>query len=480
MYPGIFTKKKFFFIFILVSCQLISVNAQESFGIVSSNYAGINSLAINPGNISGSKLFLDINLFYADLFIQNNYLYINKNENKILRLLKDPPDSLAEFRKMLNEFSSNDKKNAFLNFRSIGPSIMMIFGKHGFAFSNIYRSVGSIADVPYLAANLGIFGFQDNPLKFVSFEAYNFSISEMAWMEINLNYSYILSSNGKNQWSAGIALKRLNGIAAAYFVNHKLDYAVTYDSTLIDIFFEADYGYSLPFDYKLNSFDLDQLFKGKGIGFDFGIVYQKNIKNNPYYGFDHMKEQKYADYKYRFGFSLLDVGYINFKENARTYEFKDASTDWESLNEINFNNLFQINNDLSYAFYNDSSLSLKNNNFKMSLPTAFSFQFDYNIINNWFINAVFIQGINLGNNYFNRPSQLAATFRYESDAIEFCIPFSLYRMNKPRIGFAFKIYNLTIGTDNLYGLFNSETFSGISFYLALKLSFAKGRKVVTF
>ena len=56
------------------------MKSQEMWGIVNSNYAGINSTYINPAGIADQKIWLDINLITVDAFFENNNLYIPKEE----------------------------------------------------------------------------------------------------------------------------------------------------------------------------------------------------------------------------------------------------------------------------------------------------------------------------------------------------------------------------------------------------------------
>ncbi len=467
------------FLFVLIILYT-PVNAQEMLGLVNGNYSGTNSLLINPGYLTCSKLYLDINLFTTNLFFQNNYLYIDRSEDKIFDILKDPPKSLSSTRQFIHELENDEKKSAFYNLRIYGLSAMLVLGRHSFAISNSIRSAGSIIDVPYMAANLGLFGIADNPLHYRSFEAEEFMLIDLTWEEFNLSYAYILNATGKNQWSIGVTIKNMFGIAGGYFLNNKIDYSVSNDSISININFDGEYAYSLPLDYTDNSFTSDNLYKGYNVGFDFGIYYQKNIKANPYFGVDKIKEQKFNEYNYRIGLSLLDVGCIKFKENAKHYVYNDASTDWQNLNALSFTNLDQYNKDISYAFYSDSNLTLYNNQFSVCLPTAMSIQLDFNLMKNWYLNGIYFQGINLGEICIKRPSQLSVSIRYESKLFAFCIPFSLYEVKSPRIGIAVKVYYLTIGTDKLNNLFNYKSFSGLDFYASVKIPFAKGRKLAKF
>ncbi len=68
------------------------VNAQEMWGVVNGNYAGINSTMINPSSMMHSKLYMDINIATADVFFENNAFYIHREDYKPLSFLKADAD----------------------------------------------------------------------------------------------------------------------------------------------------------------------------------------------------------------------------------------------------------------------------------------------------------------------------------------------------------------------------------------------------
>ena len=75
---------------------MLTGRAQEMWGVVNSNYAGINSSLINPANLLHSKLYLDINIVTADFFFENNALYIHKGDYKPFAFLRSD-DNLPEY-----------------------------------------------------------------------------------------------------------------------------------------------------------------------------------------------------------------------------------------------------------------------------------------------------------------------------------------------------------------------------------------------
>jgi hypothetical protein len=112
-----------------------SGKAQEMHGYVNSNYAGITGSLINPTSILTSKVYLDINLLGLHLNVDNNYIYLAKDEYKFSRFLSTNP----ELPKHIDEISGDEReyydryntdlKNAYTQIRVLGPSAMFATGR---------------------------------------------------------------------------------------------------------------------------------------------------------------------------------------------------------------------------------------------------------------------------------------------------------------------------------------------------------------
>ena len=77
---------------ILLTYFTFNVASQEMWGVVNSNYAGINSNLINPAGMVDSKYWLDINIVTLDAFGENNSLYVPHEELYFLEVLSPAAD----------------------------------------------------------------------------------------------------------------------------------------------------------------------------------------------------------------------------------------------------------------------------------------------------------------------------------------------------------------------------------------------------
>ena len=464
-------------ILLLFIIVLIPVKAQEMLGIVNSNYAGSVGSIINPSSIVNSKLYMDINLVTADIFAQNNYLYIHGEDYKLFQFLKRDPEfpMYGENNQAFDHYLNEKLKYGFSNVRIIGPSAMVVKGNHAFALTTGVRTMVSLNRIPYEIANFAYEGLY-YPSQFnINYNDHDFDMTAMAWGEIGLTYAYIFKKIYNNQFSAGITLKRLFGYSGGYMRVNNIDYVVPNDSTADIRNLDAEVGYSLPLNYYNNDFPDDgKFFKGGGFGLDIGITYQKKARGYSNRKYNKLCQQPYEDYVYRIGISIIDIGSIKFKENAQKHVYDNVSTYWEEIDTLKYHNIHELSQTISNQFYGDPDESLKSNKISISLPAAFSFQVDYHYNKNWYINSTFIYPVKLGKISLRRPSQISITPRYEKMHYEFAVPISLYDFKQPRIGLSVRLYFLTIGTDKLGGFFGFNDFTGMDIYFSVKINFQKG------
>lgn len=452
--------------------------AQEMLGIVNSSRAGISGSIINPAVSVTSPFYIDISFVAADIFAENNYLYLAKNEYKFSRFFSKssafpthgPDNNLIAY----DNYSIPDKK-AFAQFRLVGPSFAVTVGRHSFGFVSGARAVMSLRNVPYELAKFMFTSLDYPPQNDINYvDNRNIYNAEMAWMENGFNYSYIFKQQSLDCWSAGITIKDLRGFAGGYLYTENINYTFLDKDTLIVNNIYAEGGYALPLDYQSNSFSANPLFKGKGIGVDLGVIYQKKKKYVQTTHLGKLCAQTYVPYQYKIGVSLLDIGRIKFTQNAQKFFLDNTSTYWPGLSSTGFTNMNDLTSTLSNHFYGNSTDIQQGNEIKISLPTTLSVQVDVNYYKNWYVNGTLVYPIQFSKSGLKQPALLAVSPRYETKLFEASLPLSLYDWTKPRIGLSARFMGFTIGTEKLGGYFHFTNFTGIDFYFGLKLSLNKG------
>jgi hypothetical protein len=450
-------------------------------GTTLGNYSGVNGLQLNPSSMMNSKPYLDINLLALDVFVQNNFLYMDKHEYQFTSFFKsgnELPSHLEQYGTGLRNFYIyNDKnvRNIYVQLRINGPGAMMVYGNQAFAITTGVRSVSSGRKIPYEIANFSYMGLNYVPQHNINYQDNRpFKAGEMTWAEIGLSYAYTFHARNLNKISAGITIRRLFGYSGAYVNGNNVDYIVPNDSTISIHNFNGQVGYSLPVNYDNNGLWNDKLFTGGGFSGDIGITYTRlsSVYSEDY--FTTLCSQQYNNYLYRLGVSLIDVGAIRFNTHAEKYSIDDKGSYWDKVNRFHYRSIHQLMDTVSYKFYGDSQASFRGNSFYMWLPSALSIQFDYHYFKNWYVNASLIYGFDLSAVSVSRPSEIAITPRYESRGFEANLPVSLYDWNKLRIGLSLRYYYVTIGTEKLGQFFRISNFTGLDFYLALHFFIDKG------
>lgn len=455
---------------------------QEMLGTVLGNYSGVNGIQLNPSSIHNSKTYLDVQLLAADVFVKNNYLYISRNEYRFSNFFKagyQVPYHDEEYgtgERPFYHYTNTLDKNAFLNLRINGPGAMLIWGRHGFAITTALRTVVSMHNVPYDVTNFSYLGLNYLPQQDINYKNIKpFSGAALEWGEIGLSYSYMIMERGFDELSAGISVRKLFGSAGFYASSRNLDYFVPDDSTMSIKNIDVKAGLCLPVDYNSNQFSLKPLIKGGGFGFDFGITYKRLKSNTQQQYLNSLCEQKYRDYIYRVGISLIDIGAIRFRTNAINYHIDNRSSYWDNLDDMEFQDVNHLLDTISWKFYGDYTSAYSGTKFLIWLPSALSLQFDYHYMNNWYINACLVYGFNLSRGSLIRPTLLVITPRYETSWLETNIPVTLYDWRRLLLGLSIRIYGFTIGTENLGGYFHFNDFTGLDFYCSIKFFLEKGK-----
>jgi hypothetical protein len=455
--------------------------SQEMLGATLGNYSGVNGLQLNPASMAGSKPYLDINLLAMDVFVQNNFLYMDKHEYRLTSFFKSSvelPSHPEEYgTEIRNFYTYNNKygKNVFVQLRVNGPGAMMVYGKHAFAITTGARAFVSAKHVPYELANFAYLGLNYVPQHNINYKDNRpFKAGELAWAEIGLSYSYTFHARNLDKFTAGITVRRLFGYSGSYVKVNRVDYVVPNDSTISVHNINAQVGYSLPVDYDQNGMWNGKLFTGHGFSGDIGVTYTRlsGIYSEDY--FSTLCSQQYNDYLYRIGVALIDVGAIRFNTHSEKYSIDDKSAYWDDVDIFHFSSIHQLMDTVSYKFYGENKASARGTSFYMWLPSALSVQFDYHYSRNWYVNASLIYGFDLSPASVSRGSEIAITPRYESRSFEASLPVSLYDWNKLRIGLALRYYYLTVGTEKLGQFFRVSNFTGLDLYIALHFFIDKG------
>lgn len=448
--------------------------AQEMFGLINGTRSGISGARINPAFIADSRNWLDVNIFTLDVFEENNFLYIPSDEYYVGKLFQQTPNWRDyEGKPFLDFYEKNRKWDLFTQVYAQLPSAMINLGDHGFGIQFNFRQHANLMNVDNPISKFMVEGIDFEPQQNILYTSEGLSFRQASWLEAGLSYAYVFKKIARHHWSAGITVKKLFGVNSFFLDTKNTEFIVYNDSTLHVRATDLQYGYSPSPGSGNEVIDFSEgIFNGNGWSFDLGVVYQMKTEGNGEKRFNRPCEQKYDNYIFKLGLSLIDLGWIDYKRNAVHRSAEQTEIYWTNLNSYDFSGIGDFTQDL--GLHASPAPASVDDQFRLFLPTAASVQFDYRFYPGWYANATLIHGIPVGELRMTMPSIVAITPRYETRWLEVNLPFMLYDWYRPRMGFAVRVFNVTIGTDYLNTLFGFRDFTGLDIYLAIKIKFEKG------
>ena len=444
-------------VFVLLLLFSSASNGQELWGIANSNYAGQMGLTMNPASVVGEPFRWEFHLFSFDVNAANNYIYLKKGRGALpLSDSKDEPTT--------DRYTTSDKWSFGSTFFK-APAFLYSQKKYGIAFSTSLRGGYSAVDVPWHLAKFAKEGFEYDPLQSYFFEGGNVKVGMISWQETAITVGALVVDDGSNYLTFGLTGKNNRGFEAAYVNLNSVTYNSAADSLLIVQNINMNYGHSLPED---NEYQLANILKrrGKGWGINAGVQYIRNRNANFYRPCSNNEEKPYD---FKIGVSIIDLGYMTFNREARTFQFDNLSTDWFYIDTAKFIDVSQVDSMFSAQFTGKPANTRYLRSFQIATPAAVSLQFDYALDNHFFVNVSAIQRIVLNRIALRRMNQLSITPRYERKRFEIAIPISFYEQFKPRVGVGVRYGILTIGSDMLSPLFGFTDSYGADFYLGLSI-----------
>lgn len=434
---------------------ILSAQAQENLGIANSNYAGTDGVYINPSSIVDSKVFLDIRIVGASAFLHNNYIYLPKEDFYF------PRDIGKAFPEPLDKYNGRNKYG-YMDVAAHLPAFTLSIGDHGFGFHADVRSITGAYNVPQSVAKFAYEGLNYNPQHLTQFDEKNFFGNSMSFAEFGLSYGFILKKFNRELVTVGITGKYLVGFMGAGFDVKEGSFQVLDDEDMVVSNFDGELGYASGWG------------SGKGVGVDIGFTYKRMMEDVTHYS-PHTKAGgcKTADYKWKIGASLLDVGRVKFNRNTTHQTYSTASTYWANYDTTTVTDVNSTGDVISGQFVEGVDVVTKNH-YNSWLPVAGSVQFDYNLGKNFYINSTLVQGIRFpGMLTSMRPNLISVTPRYERKRFEVAMPVSLVHFQYPQFGLMLRLNNLVIGTDRLSTyLFNWDVY-GADIYFTLKVPIFK-------
>ncbi len=482
--------KRYFFtslssVFLLVLFISSTAIAQEFLGYSASNYAGVNSVFLQPAAVVDSRFIVDLNLIGGSTTLSNNYVRVNVKE--LIREGYPELDSNYTFQDYrfdnVFERTSNKNKNVYLAQNVMGPSLMVTINKkNAFAITTRARAVLNVDNFLKDFIELGLSEFTDSTLLNQELRLNSSRISTMAWAEIGGTYGRVIFNKDKHFLKAGITLKYLMGAASFYLYNE--DVAVTffagdslslYDPTVSanDAVFRTGVSEGIDFDEDIDVSQFISEIPGRGIGLDIGAVYEYRPDYADYMiGEDEMRYKN--KYMVRAEVSIVDIGSIKFDKHP---EFYDFGLNWQNYN------LSNISVDEEGHWLDSlgvTRLSDDERTYRMTLPTSYYAAVDYRPFKkvDFYLNAsAFMATRNYNNvNKIRDISRFTFTPRYEKWWFGLGLPISYNSFGYATFGTYLQLGPFFVGSADVWNYFLSDKVQGFNMYGGVRIPIPYGKK----
>ncbi len=486
---------RFLFVFSFFTCS-----AQHWLGISSSNYAGTNSQYLNPANIVDSRFKLYVNFAGNGIFLNNNYLsynapysFLSLITNSVSNKYRNEQGLIIWKDSYYSEKLNGQPKDIHIGGDVRGPSFLYSNKTNttAFGFSSRWRYQLDLTGVSEQTARIIRFGTDPVELQNVPYIDQKAQLSTNGFLEMAATFGAVLKDDEEDFWKAGISVKRLVGMFNTHADLQSADYtnlplpSPPNREILFARRLQAVYGYTTEEATKFKitpSWLFGGASAGSGWGVDIGVAYeyrpdiQKLKLSNPKGG-GRYNDPKKNKYKFRISAALNDVGFIRYKNPNLVREFDIDRTN-VTFSYVQFD---KQGSAVGATNAVNRTLNLQpNDNFRaftVMLPTTMNLSFDYYYKKNWYINALWIQGLR-GNGYLNISPQsvLAITPRYEKKWVEVAIPIGLLdNYSTLSLGLSARVGPVIVGTDHLGGLLNIGRPHGLDFYFALYAPFFQAK-----
>ncbi len=450
-------------------------NAQFFYGLRSSNWGGVTNISYNPA-IADNRYKFDMNIIAAGVTFSNNYLGFKRS-------VLFNPSSLGvdsfQYKGDVKEFLNGRQKNVYQSFQIQGPlSFIVSFGKYnrnaiGVSYhANFVTNFDGVGEEAARFAYYGLTGPSVDNFR-NRFSNKDLSINAMGWMDYGLTYSRVIIDEPKHMFKLGGTLKLLQGLGAAYMYSNNFEYQFNSDDTLNIYNTDVSYGHSRNFNFTQDgykpSFDFKQA--SPTVGADLGFVYEYRPNKEKYrYTMDGRDDNYRRDqnlYLLQAGFTVTDIGAVNFARDSGSQDLHADIRDWYIKN-LNFTNgVNGFDDTLRAKFDLKDTFGV----FKVWLPTRFNFWLDVNVGKGFGFNAsATISPVIAGrNNQVHHLNTFGVTPHYDHAWFGAYLPFSFNNFGNVNLGVTLRMGPVIIGTQDILGLFAKKYIKNADVHIALKI-----------
>ena len=446
---------------LIVLFSIVKMNAQSYMGYIPDNYAGVQGVLFNPASIVDSRFKTDINLFSTSSSLNNDYYGAS---------LFDLTSSSFDFDK--DGVKTPRKNNGGIIYSDImGPSFMFnIAPKHSIAIYTRARAVVNANNINGELISQFSDGF-DGAVSFAPIDVGSPKIVGHTWAEVGASYAAVLWQSDQHFLKGGFTAKYLIGGVNSYVDGNNLTVAFiqTGDPATSPLITTGTVTIGSNPDFIVGDEDVKFNSDSKGVGADFGLIYEWR----PDYESYDLSKAKAADnnfrdlnkYKLRFGVSVTDIGYINYKNMRQdTYNINGvvSAQDIEDSDFDNFGDFLESHYGAPVTTYRD---------YKTNLPTMLHMDVDWNMYKKFYLNMTGNLSLvdKLDSNQTYSQNTWMLTPRYETRWFTFSLPINYMEYSGMQVGTGLRFGPLFVGSSSLITNVFSKESKGADVYFGFKI-----------
>ncbi len=476
-------------LFISVFAFASFIQAQQPLGMVISDYNTPYAVSMNPAMVASQyKNRVFFNWWGTSLDIQSNFANESgwRRRPSSLKMDQSWVPSTQDARWNLNYLNETYGPSLYVMAdNSVGVGIG-VKGVSGFNFSGVNPQLGRLLQQGRGAWD-GVLG---NTISQNSSMAFNTEKYQEWYVSFG---SYVGDADAKRGVRAlkwGVTGKILVGMGAAHLASSQLNVKYNGNNAFLIQDIMATYHYTdqtsasntmvRPLGLKFD------LMSGIGTGIDLGFMYEyRPGAERTYSGISECDQQLNRTYRWKFGASLNDVGFIQYDGSAYAVSATNVNYTADSIfaiqqlysaNESSLNHFDQMGAAASSLGANPKS------SFTSYTPMALNVQWDYRF-NKWHLGAYWTQNLKpLDMPGLRRTSTISIVPRRQEERFEYGFPITIIRdYQQLNVGAYLRVGPLVVGSNNLAGLGrflgNSGT-NGANFYIGFRSKLENCSKTV--
>ena len=490
---------------ILLIFPFSSICSQDFLSGMNDNYMGINQAALQPAAIADSRFKTDINLVGFNTDLYNDALQFKS------KWFYDPlgymyTNSWWVDNTYLSGANGKDK-NMIMSQSLAGPGFMLtIKDKHAIGLTTRTRSIINVDDV---SEPLFTFFYNRDPQYMNQwYSDRDVRAVQHVFSDYGLLYATEILNTGPHFLKAGVTVKLLQGLGAAYLQTDSLFYYI--DGTNGTSTYPRSWNspnIHAGLSGNWNAYDNDgshvflndyQFIAKPSVGLDLGVVYEFRPDYMKFrYDMDGQKGLERKDknkYLLKVGISVLDIGRLKYKKEANSFDFIAEfttnyqkyqpgdtgipdSTYWLEGQPADYRFMDYYLNFVDTIYQRSlSGMGVQKSagneeRFSVSLPTAISLQVDVHITDGLYANLTTYTALNQGfsktsNSHYI--SNYTITPRFEHKWFTASIPVQYNQYKKVNVGIGIRIAYIYFGLNNLFSSVFSDPYS-TNAYLGVKI-----------